>query len=481
MFCPNGSTIESYFLFDITSNEAYRTEYDKIATELKNKNNNVDEINIYIFRDRISMNTLAWLLTGLSDHNENGYIKVYPLQEFFDTFFGEDEYAIFEKYASEFHSKCNNILSYKTIIMPNNKTIISFKKKKTDMLKSIDYKIIADKGKSGQLSDLEFETVRYNYIDKSMYIAMISNNDFADSFISAEWAYDVYSNAMGDLELTGIIAGYLKSIEQLLYKITQFHRNQGIRIQTKKEGKQPYTSEIEEDIDSTLHSLNEFITSKEGKFAFSVKIRGCIHTAVSLWTKYQRNGYFHKHNLYSDDNKIEEVRELTLYLYFLILGGIKYNDTERLELGVYDYTKSNNHIFNFDNVYPKFEKWLSGIIKYDLPKHIPGIWFIIGSPLLTGEKEKWSINSRLMKHFCIDEFENSGLDYYRNNIDFNNLRDIPVFSFYTEKEREIDVQSQIAELFDKYKEKNNDIFKTRINAIIIGIDKTTKLIHYNNK
>ncbi len=480
VFCPNGATIECYFLFDITSNEAYRTEYDKIASELKSKNNDVDEINIYIFRDRISMNTLAWLLTGKSDHNENGYIDVYPLQEFFIIVFGEDEYSFFEKYANEFHSKCNNILSYKTIIMPNNKTLISFKKKKTDMLKSIDYKSIADNGKSGQLSDSEFETVRDNYIDRYMYIAMISNNDFADSFISAEWAYDVYSNAMGDLELTGIIAGYLKSIEQLLYKITQFHRDQGIRIQTRKEGKQPYTSEIEEDIDSTLNSLNEFITSKEGKLAFSVKIRGCIHTAVSLWTKYQRNGFFHKQNLYSDYNKIEEVRELTLYLYFLILGGIKFSDNERIELGVCDNTESNNHIFSFDNVYPKFEKWLTGIIKYDLPEHIPGIWFTISPPLLTGEKEKWSISSRLMKYFYIDDFENGEFNYI-DIIDLNNLRCIPNFSFHSEKKREIDVQLQFLELFDSFREKNRNLLNEKINAIVIGLDKTTQLIHYNGK
>lgn len=480
VFCPNGATIEGYFLFDITSNEACRSEYDKIASELKSKNNDVDEINIYIFRDRISTNTLAWLLTGKSDHNENGYIKVHPLQEYYDSFFGEDEYSIFEKYANEFHSKCNNILSYKTIIMPNSKTLISFKKKKIEMLKNMDYKKIAEKGKSGQLADLEFETVRSNYIDKNMYVAMISDNDFADSFISAEWAYDVYSNAMGDLELTGIIAGYLKSIEQLLYKVTQFHRDQGIKIQTRKAGKQPYTSEIEEDIDSTLHSLNEFITSKEGKLAFSVKIRGCINTAVSLWTKYQRNGYFHKHNLYKEDNKIEEVRELTLYLYFLILGGMKFNEHEKKELGIPDHTEKNSHFFNLDDVYLRFEKWLTGLIEYDLPKNIPGIWVTISSPLLTGEKGKWSINSKLMKYFYIDDFENGNLDFV-DIIDFNNLRYLPVFSFYSEKEKEIDIQIQTIGLFNRFKENNKDIINTRINAIIIGINKMTQLIHYNGK
>lgn len=476
VFRLNGATIESYFLFDITSNEAYRTEYDKIASELKSKNNDVDEINIYIFRDRISMNTLAWLLTGKSDHNENGYIKVYPLQVFFDDVFGEKEYHVFDKYASEFHSKCNNILSYKTIITPNRKTLISFKKKKIEMLKNIDYKRIAEKGKSGQLSDSEFETVRKKYIDKSMYLAMISDNDFADSFISAEWAYDVYSNAMGDLELTGIIAGYLKSVEQLLYKVTLFHRDQGIKIQTRKKGNQPYTSEI----DSTLNSLNEFVTSKKRNLVISVNIRGCIKNAVSLWTKYLRNGYFHKQNLYNEDNKIEEVRELTLYLYFLILGGIKFREHEISELGIYNHTEDNSQIFSFDDVYLRFEKWLTGVIEYDLPMNIPGIWVTISSPLLTGEKGKWSISSRFMKYFNIRDYEDGEINY-KDFIDFNNLRCIPDFSFYSEKELEKDVQLQLLELFDKFKENKQNLLNEKISAIVIGLDKTGQLIHYKGK
>lgn len=183
---------------------------------------------------------------------------------------------------------------------------------------------------------------------------MVSSNDFADSFISAEWSYDVYYNAMGELELTGIIAGYLKSIEQLMYKIVRFHKNQGVKIKT-SEGFKPYTSDNEDIIDSTLWSLNYFLTSPQGKFAQSAKIRGCIYKAVDLWRQYQRNGYFHKHNLYAADNKISEVRELTLYLYFLILGGIHFSPEERSDLGVCEQAKS--HTYNENYAYRDFEKW----------------------------------------------------------------------------------------------------------------------------
>ena len=105
----------------------------------------------------------------------------------------------------------------------------SFKKKKSQMLRDMDYLAIANKGQSGELSDQEFAKVKNSYLNNKMYVAMVSSNDFADSFISAEWSYDVYYNAMGELELTGIIAGYLKSIEQLMYKIVRFHKNQGVQ------------------------------------------------------------------------------------------------------------------------------------------------------------------------------------------------------------------------------------------------------------
>ena len=63
------------------------------------------------------------------------------------------------------------------------------------MLRDMDYLAIANKGQSGELSDQEFAKVKNSYLNNKMYVAMVSSNDFADSFISAEWSYDVYYNA----------------------------------------------------------------------------------------------------------------------------------------------------------------------------------------------------------------------------------------------------------------------------------------------
>ena len=319
-------TIEAYFLFDIMFNESGYTDYDKLAFVLKerSKGKEIDEINVYIFRDRISTDTIAWLFENELEGANKKFISITTLRNFFISLFAEKDYLTFEAYAKEFIIKCNCIISYKTVITPTANTMTAFRNKKQIMLRTVNYKAIADKGDSADLSSDEFIIVNKNYIDECRYTALSSSNDFAESFISAEWLYDVYSNSMGELELTGIIAGYLKSIEQLLYMIAQFRINKGIKIRTKNNQFIPYSSNVEDIIDSTLKSLNDFITSPKNNITVDKKIRGCIKKTVDVWRKYERNGYFHKHNLHQSDNKIDDVRQMTLFLYFLILNSHSY-------------------------------------------------------------------------------------------------------------------------------------------------------------
>lgn len=465
----DGKRIEAYFLYDIEYEEANRTDYDKIADVLSSEADGVEKIEIYIFRDHISMDTSAWLINASDERNADGFVEVMPVHCLFDTVFGEKEYDSFSKYASDFHDKCNNVISYKTVIVPTKRTLTAFKKKKSQMLKDMDYLAIAKKGQSGELSDIEFAKVKNSYFTKKMYTAMVSSNDFADSFVSAEWSYDVYYNAMGELELTSIIAGYLKSVEQLMYKIVRFHKDQGVKIKT-SEGYKPYTSDNEDIIDSTLWSLNNFLTSPQGKFAHSAKIRGCIYKAVDLWRQYQRNGYFHKDNLYAVDNKISEVRELTLYIYFLILGGIHFSEKERASLGVCGQKKSQN--YNKKIIYQDFKMWMNNILTFDVPAKIPGLWF-----LLDQYKKTWKAQPYLMKYFYIDDFENGEFEFTSDIIEMRHTRDMPAFILEFEGNNYNDASFKLLELFEKYRKENPQKMK-QIGAIVLGLDEYTQLIYF---
>lgn len=469
-----GKLVEAFFLFDIVSDQPWRTDYCNLGEVMKNKSSDVDEVNIFICRDRIAYFDLANLVNGDENMNAEGYVSIYPLHDFFEIFFDDGEYDTFKKYSDDFYEKCNNIISYKTIISPTEKTLRAFKNKKAEMFRTLNYKSIANKGMSGYLPDVEFDRVYERFINNYMYYAMISNNDFADSFISAEWSYDVYSNAMGELDLTGIIAGYLKSVEQLLYQVTKFHIDEGLKIKTKT-GHDFFTKSNEQIIDSTLWSLNEFVTSPKAKLAVSAKVRGCIHAAIDLWRDHQRNGYFHKHNLYRKDNKIDDVRILTIYLYFLILGGIEYRTNELQLLGA-KKPEEEDYVYNEELVYSQFIDWINNILEYDMVAEVPGLYL-----LLTKEEENWVLTPKLMKYFYIDEFESGEYQFSNDSIDLNHMRDIKKFSWRSDSEDIIKESIRVEKLFNHLKMNGSKLY-SRLDAIVLGAGKTTQLLyfkHYN--
>lgn len=467
----NEKRIAAFFLFDLTYLDGDRTDYDKIGKALKEKAGEIDEIRIYVFRNCINAYTLAGLVNGSEEYNENGLVKVMTIRDFFCEMWGEDEYLSFEKYANDYELKVKNIIGYKTVIAPTKQTVRVFKTIKSEMLKQENYKAIADKGELGTISGLDFERIKTNYLQNKMYRVMVSSNDFADSFVSAEWAYDVFSNAMGELELTGIISGYLKSIEQLLYRIARFHRDEGLYIKTKN-GNQPYTTTNEEIIDSTLGSLKSFVFSYDAKQAINNKIRKYIKGAVELWTNYQRNGFFHKHNLFGADNKIKLVREQTLYLYFLILGGLNFTPDQLHTLGA-DLDENKQETGNaVDYNYPDFRAWFNNIVKYDSPMATPGLW------MLLLQEDGWlKIQAYFMKYFYIDDFENSQFDYRSKVVDYNHLRSIPVFRWQADNDSLVDGASQLQKMLERYKQEPQSGLD-KIETIVLSFGKVTKLIHF---
>ena len=87
---------------------------------------------------------------------------------------------------------------------------------------------------------------------------MVGTADFAVSFISSEWNYQAYQ-LTENLDMTGIVAGYLKSIEQLLYCIFGILEDKGISIKSHDGSIVDFSVEHESQIDSTLGTLETAI------------------------------------------------------------------------------------------------------------------------------------------------------------------------------------------------------------------------------
>lgn len=70
--------------------------------------------------------------------------------------------------------------------------------------------------------------INHNYHDIELYKAIVGESGFAESFISSEWYFRAHDD-FSFLEQTAVIAGYLKSIEQLLFAIICLSMNTGKR------------------------------------------------------------------------------------------------------------------------------------------------------------------------------------------------------------------------------------------------------------
>ena len=165
------------------------------------------------------------------------------------------------------------------------------------------------------------------FISSGRYKLLLGNSDFAQSFLTTEWLLKKYFSVEA-LDNTFIVAGYLKSIEQLLWRIISII-GQGRTIKNVV-----ISQENMDDIDNTLGALQYFLSGYSNDDLFNSSfgnskhfIMNYLRTQISDWRQQYRNGYFHKHNL-TDINKISAIKEETYFLYMLILGAINLSSSE---------------------------------------------------------------------------------------------------------------------------------------------------------
>lgn len=138
-------------------------------------------------------------------------IERITVQQFWEKHFGIDEYKTLKFYVDEFNTKVTEIIGFQTVLSPTEEAIKKFREKVGKELVTYPYtKNIPD-----NIYPHQIEILSNNYIDRGLWRAMIGENNYAVSFITSEWYYKVYQLSES-LDLTNVVSGYLKSIEQLL-------------------------------------------------------------------------------------------------------------------------------------------------------------------------------------------------------------------------------------------------------------------------
>ena len=266
----------------------------------------------------------------------SAWMKWHPglinIADFFTAFFDNDEFETFSTYVGEFNDEVATVFSYRAIRLPSEDALNDFRKSRASLLLSRVDGYCESLSEEGVYPN-QIERLRHNYVDRKLYLAMVGQSTFADSFISSEWFYSI-NEGTGAIDLTGIISGYLKSVEQLLLAVVQLSNNTGRKISRRgSHQKVSFATANADIIDTTLGSLRYYLKDYPELFDVSSFVRRKILDTVAEWTKYYRNGYFHKDNLHSKARAIA-TRDQAIYLYFLILGGCNIADEDLAALGV---------------------------------------------------------------------------------------------------------------------------------------------------
>lgn len=256
-------------------------------------------------------------------------LKLFFFEEFIEKLFGYDEKMKFLQSMKDFKAEVHQVIGYRITELCSSANRVKLKKSLLTELKEFDYKTVKEekntvlKGYKNyvELSDADFLHIYERFQTNELYKLLLGDMDFAKSFLTSEWLYKKYFT-LSELDNTFIVAGYLKSVEQMLWDIVLI-LGKGRTIQNTL-----ISDENLNLLNKTLGSLEHFFEDRANldlfrdvfgnNKGFVVKY---LKSQIDLWRINYRNGYFHKRKL-NERSTVENIRKETVYLYMIILGSI---------------------------------------------------------------------------------------------------------------------------------------------------------------
>lgn len=288
---------------------------------------------------------------------EEPFQTIITIKGLFDEYFSVEEYDLFISKIKEAVSKANELMGFQTIPRLVSNNISVFKEDVLEELADIDfsqmeYQMINEKGEevlytsSKYVLQKDTEFMNKNFYVKSRYLALGGIKKFAQSFITSEYLYRIFKEGVS-FDYTAVVSGYIKSVEQLsaciVYDILVEKADPNLFIKSrqlskdeisilkskgdlKKFGKYFYVSMKKEnknyfDYKMTMGQLFCFFdNNKKAVFSIdSTESEPKIYECMQNYYSFDRNGYFHKHNI-TDYYIVRRIRNNTLLILYWLLG-----------------------------------------------------------------------------------------------------------------------------------------------------------------
>ena len=313
-----------------------------------------------------------------------------PAKDFFEYYFPGNFYASYLKHVRKAVAEADKYVGYQTVSNLSSQNLPLFIDKMLEKIKKIEfsnpkyqYQVMNmdtlkqwQKEKYGNSENVitkeDFEHMNRRFFDNERFLAMGGKSDFAHSFITSEYLYETMRDN-NLLDFTAIVCGYLKSVEQLLYKLALYTLDHHVdELWIKSNGKkyesdisQNFTDKVngrnrkhvkfekglEEYFDTTFASLVNLLDDYGKGWGINEGAKNAITARLSIYCDECRNEHLHKDNINNIDD-VKKIRDNTLLLFYYLLGG--YNlfdniDQDKLELEIINrsFEKIYNRIMHY--------------------------------------------------------------------------------------------------------------------------------------
>lgn len=258
-------------------------------------------------------------------------IEQITIKQFFEML-GRDDYEDFKECVGRYNYEAEQKLGITVSAIPTKKAVEKHREKIQKELLSYFYENeLQTVFEEEEISDMK------KWFEKN-YDVLTSNADFSRSLISSEWYYDLQVKTDGGIEQTAIVAGYLKSLEQLLCSILLVlseDENNEFMFFTNKEGKEktgqdrlPLNYDNQKLVLTMAKNILKAIKGNKKSVLRRTRMTDRVIEYLEKYVEKTRNGYMHKDNLY-EWTDIQNIRTKTYAAYFMVLGTF-FIDVEKL-------------------------------------------------------------------------------------------------------------------------------------------------------
>lgn len=251
-------------------------------------------------------------------------VTVLDLPSFLLRFYGKEAKRCFISAISQLNEELADVIGYSITEICDARALAKFKAQKINEWKHYNYNALVG---DITVSSSKIKSLIDKFVAQERYRILFDGNLYSDSYITSEWFYQKYASniKVTNFDMTAVVAGYFKSIEQLLDSFIVANGQDKV-FEYRKGCDNILVGDT--NYKSMLGKMHKFLAREENKCLFEEHDRTLQKfylNKLKTWINNCRNGYFHKDNIGKTET-LALIRQETLSLYFFTLVMYRFDD-----------------------------------------------------------------------------------------------------------------------------------------------------------